>query len=53
MIYSQGCRRAVIDRVVLLASVTGGVGIVFGILEVSVYVVLCVYMWSMCKILLC
>ena len=34
-IHIQGCRAALESRIVLFGSVAGGIGIVFGILEVS------------------
>ena len=33
----QGCRDALESRIVLFGSVTGGIGIVFGVLEVSFF----------------
>ena len=36
-IHIQGCRAALESRIVLVGSVAGGIGIVFGILEVSFF----------------
>ena len=35
ILYVQGCRAALESRIILLGSVAGGIGIVFGILEVG------------------
>ena len=35
----QGCRSALEDRIVLFGSVAGGIGFVFGVLEVGSYYV--------------